>query len=200
MNKIFSFSVAFLFVLITASGYSQSINDKVFKNVLMTELKKHPRLQVDDLYKFIHQASFGSEHAVKDTSGVRNWMEREVANLDFTFEDGLIDTLSSDGRIVRVNLRPFLKAGYDPELLLDAFVKTANNYKGSVETFKSYWSEAVELAEEEHFSFTKTEMYNLFVEMSARGFPALHHSPEYVKEYKPAYRVVDLDYLKFLFR
>lgn len=198
MRNVISFFTVYLFMCNTAVVYSQPIKYESMRTVLLTELKKHPHLQPDDIYKFIHLASFGSEHAVKDTAAARRWMENEIANLDYSIEDELIDTLSADGRIVRVNLRPYLKAGYDPELLLEAFVKTANNFKGSIETFKLYWNEAVKLAEEGSFICSIDDMEKLFVEMSARGFPAVHHSTEYAEEYKPAYRVVDINYLCFL--
>jgi hypothetical protein len=112
----------------------------------------------------------------------------------------LIDHLSPDGKLVRINLRPFLKKGYDPNLLLDAFIRTANNYKGSIKNFKLFWKAAKELAKTKKFTFTAEEMNNFYEEQSKKGFPAIHHSTEYEAEYKPAYRVVDLKYLPFLKR
>ncbi|MFH1195449.1 MAG: hypothetical protein V1720_07030 [bacterium] len=186
-----------MFTLLTSSS-AQDKNKSAMKEILLKELDKHLHLRVDDVYKFIHQASFGSEHAVKDTSGVRKWMDREIAGLDYSINDELIDTLSSDGRIVRINLRPYLKAGYNPEILLTAFIETANNFRGSIETFKSYWAVAEELASEGKYLFDKEGMIKLFDEMSEFGFPAVHHSEEYADEYKPAYRVVDITYMEIL--
>ena len=131
---------------------------------------------------------------------VRKWMENEIANLDSSNHDELIDHLSPDGKLVRINLRPFLKKGYDPNLLLDAFIKTANNYKGSTKNFKSFWKAAKELAKTKKYSFTAEEMNSFYEEQSKKGFPAVHHSAKYEEEYKPAYRVVDLQYLPFLNR
>ena len=42
------------------------------------------------------------------------------------------------------------------------------------------------------------KMDSFFEELSNKGFPAVHHSKEYESEYKPAYRVIDLQYLPFL--
>ena len=198
MYNSFGFQILFLILVHFSVNYSQGINKFSYKELLLAEIVRHPHSQVEDIYKFIHQAAFGSEHAVKDTIAVRKWMENEIANLDSSNHDELINHLSSDGKLVRVNLRPFLKKGYDPNLLLDAFIKTANNYEGSAENFKSYWKAAAELADAKKFTFTEEEMNSFFEEQSKKGFPAVHHSKEYESEYKPAYRVIDLQYLPFL--
>jgi hypothetical protein len=202
--KLFGLSILvfilFPILLLSSNSLAQEKSKSSIKKLLLEEIKKHPNSRVEDIYKFIHQASFGSEHAVKDKQAVRKWMENEIANLDSSNHDELMDHLSQDGKLVRINLRPFLKKGYDPNLLLNAFIRTANNYKGSVENFKSYWKAAKELAKTKKFTFTAEEMSSFFEEQSKKGFPAVHHSTEYEAEYKPAYRVIDLQYFPSLNR
>lgn len=198
-DKLNKFStIIILIFLLLLSPFAQEKSKSTIKELLLEEIGKHPHSKVSDIYKFIHQASFGSEHAVKDTIAVRKWMDNEIANLDYSINDKLIDLLSPDGKLVRINLRPFLKKGFDPNLLLDAFIKTANNFKGLVKEFNLYWKEAEELAKASKFKFTAKELKAFFEEKSKDGFPAVHHSKEYEEEYKPAYRVVDLKYLPFL--
>lgn len=212
--KTFSHSLVIISILLRASIFSlfilnpfvpsnflaQEKHKVSMKKLLIEEIGKHPHSKVGDIYKFIHQAAFGSEHAVKDTIAVRKWLENEMANLNYSIADELMDHLSQDGKLVRINLRPFLKKGYDPNLLLDAFIKTANNYKGSTKNFKSFWKAAKELVKTKKLAFTEDEMNDFFEIQSKKGFPAIHHSTEYEAEYKPAYRVVDLKYLPFLKR
>lgn len=50
-----------------------------------------------------------------------------------------IDRISADGQIVRVHLRPFLTENGDPEALLTAFVRTANEFHGDEQVLKNYW-------------------------------------------------------------
>ncbi len=166
--------------------------------MLLAEIHKHPRSKVNDIYKFLHQAAFGSEHAIKDTSSARNWLEEEIAGLGSYSNDALIDTLSPDGRLVRINLSRYLKEGFSPKELLNAFIKTANNYNRSIEKFRSYWESALELVSTKKLPFTEKEMDIIFGEQAKENFPAIHHSKEYTSEYKPAYRVVDLTYLPIL--
>jgi len=188
--------ICLFILLLTASVLSANNNDeKNIKAVLINEIKLHPEMEVQDLYKFIHQASFGSEHAVKDTSAVRAWMENELKTMDMDIKDELITILSPDSAIIRVNLRPYIKKSYSPEKLLEAFIKTANTYKGSKDTFMLYRKKARELAAEGMFNFSAEQMDKFFNELLAKGLPAVHHSEIYERLYKPAYRVVERKYV-----
>jgi hypothetical protein len=198
MQNTYIFFFILLLSLPVYPGGGKGGND--IKDILMREAKIHPQMEVQDLYKFIHQASFGSEHAVKDTASVREWMDNELKTMDLNIEDELITFLSPDSSIVRVNLRPYVNKGYSPEKLLDAFIKTANTYKGSKDTFMLYRKKARELAEEGVFNFTAEQMDKFFDDLSARGLPAVHHSDTYERLYKPAYRVVERKYVEEIIR
>jgi hypothetical protein len=167
-----------------------------YRELLRRELARHPLSQAEDIYKFAHQASFGSEHAVRDEEGARRWLQEEIAALPQRDGEELVEHLTPDRRLARVNLRPYLGAGHDPEKLLAAFIKTANGYDGSRQTFDLFWQAARELAREGSFCFTESRLDDLYSRMGALGFPALHHSREYEQEYRPAYRVVLLEYLE----
>jgi hypothetical protein len=170
-------------------------NKQSIKKLLLIEYQNHPKMKINDIYKFLHQSAFGSEHAIKDTAEARKWLKEEISSLAPYQNAKMLDTLSPDGYLVRVNLRPYLKKGNDPEKLLKAFINTANNYKKSVNKFSLYWKSAVELASSQKLPFSVKEMNKFFEEQSKSGFPAIHHSKEYNELYKPAYRVVDLRYL-----
>lgn len=168
------------------------------RNLLLKEITKYPDMEIQDIYKFLHQAAMGSEHAVKDTSAVRKWMENEIANLDWNHSEELIDTLSPDGRIVRVNLRPYLKAGHDPEKLLNAFVKTANEFKGDKSILENYIAVVLEMIDKGEIDFSNEEAKKFFIEQKQKGYSAVHHSKKYAELYSPAYRVVAKKYISFL--
>ena len=166
-----------------------------FEPILRDHVVRYPLMQVEDAYKLVHQACMGSEHAVSDLDGVRRWMAREVAEMGDGPNDPLIDPISPDGRIARVHLRPYLAAGYDPACLLDAFVQTANGYRGSIEHLRRTWHDVVALARAGALPFDAQRLDELGQSMAAQGFPAIHHSPAYERAYRPAYRVVARAYL-----
>ncbi len=191
--------IFFIFILISSEKlFLQTKSQDSYSNILLEEIIRHPHSTVEDIYKFIHQGAFGSEHAVKDTAAAKKWLETEAAELNFSIKDNLFDYLTEDGTIVRVNLRPYINNNYDLNTLFDAFIKTANTYNGSIKKFKSYWKSAEALAKSGKLSVTLSELKSFYKLQEEKGFPAIHHSQLYKSKYKPAYRVVNLQHLPFL--
>lgn len=165
------------------------------RQVLTWHTTRYPRLEVQDLYKLVYQGIFGSEHAVIDASQARVWLEREVKALAEGPEEPLLAPVSPDGRIVRVNLRPYMAGGGNLEALLEEFLRTAREHKGTEEQLKQYWWYVEQMAEEQVLGIAATTLQRFFEEMEARGFPAVHHSDAYRRAYQPAYRVVVREYI-----
>jgi hypothetical protein len=157
----------------------------VIEKVLQNHLARYPSLQMQDLYKLLHQAALGSEHAVSDSGSVERWMTRELAEMGEGMPEPVIDPISHNGEIVRIHLRPYVAAGHDPVMLLDAFIRTANEYHGDPQFLEQYWQQAVATS-----SFPASEMDAFFQGLKGKGLPAVHHSAEYERLYRRAYRVV----------
>ncbi|HEU0296486.1 MAG TPA: hypothetical protein VFR47_27365 [Anaerolineales bacterium] len=153
--------------------------------VLRSHLVRYPSMQIQDMYKLIHQAALGSEHAIASADGARQWLQRELTQMGSGPEESLIDPISPDGQIVRVHLRPFVAQGGDPEALLNAFIRTANEFHGSQQVLNAYWKAAVELQQ-----FPSPEMNEFIESMRLKKYPAVHHSADYESLYRPAYRVM----------
>ena len=51
------------------------------RGILSDHALRYPRMEIQDLYKLIFQASFGSEHAVTSLSDAEAWLTRELAAL-----------------------------------------------------------------------------------------------------------------------
>lgn len=169
--------------------------EKKLQRILDLHCQRYPRLQVVDLYKLLHQASMGSEHAVTDEAGVRSWLEAELATMAAGPQEPLIDHIHPSGEIVRVHLRPYVQAGHDPEALLVAFVQTAANYRGSVDQLEQSCTAAAELASAGRLPFQPEQIVGFMGRMAQQNFPAAHHSAIYGRLYKPAYRVVARTFL-----
>jgi hypothetical protein len=137
----------------------------------------------------------GSEHAVSDPAQTRNRLDREVENLIEGPVEPMIDPISEDGQIVRVNLRPYVINSGSLSSLNEAFVRTANEHKGTVDELERYWTFAISMADDDELGFQVKVLLDFFREMRTQGFPAAHHSETYKKAYKPAYRVVAHEFL-----
>jgi len=166
-----------------------------FQNIVLDHCSRYPELQVEDLYKLAHQAALGSEHAIKDIESARQWLVRELAQLPDSSAEPLIDTISPDQSIVRVHLVPYIESGGESENLLQAFIRTANDFHGRIDLLKDYWRDVEALAQrgEIRFSF---ESLKFFIDRTERlNFPAVHHSTQYNEAYHPHYRVIAQEFL-----
>ncbi len=171
-------------------------NDEcTFRQIITRQMIRYPRMEVQDLYKLIHQAAMGSEHAISSVDVARSWLEREVAELGEGPEEPVVDAISPDGQIVRINLRPYLRSGGDLPALLDAFIQTANEYQGTTDKLRHFGSYARRMAEEGGLPLDPAELASFFDRMEAEGFPAVHHSSAYEEAYHPAYRVILYEHL-----
>ena len=118
------------------------MNLSSFHAILLNHAARDPAWQSRDVYKLAHQAALGSEHAVIDRERARGWLEEELAGLSglehIPTDEPLIDPISVDGSIARVHLRPLVRLGLPAEPLLDAFLRTAEEYRGTFGTLEEY--------------------------------------------------------------
>lgn len=160
----------------------------MLESILHSHLVRYPAMQIQDIYKLIHQASMGSGHAVTDPESARLWLERELADMGDGIPEPLLDPISADGQIARIHLRPFLEQGGDLQKLLSSLLRTANEFLGDEKTLKKEWEIATRME-----IFPPAEM-SAFIQ-NLPGFPAVHHSAIFTQRYRPAYRVILQKYL-----
>jgi hypothetical protein len=161
-----------------------------FKSVVLEQCARYPRMQMQDLYKLAFQGALGNEHLMTDTALVRDYLRKELEELGPLRGEPLFEEITPGGTLVRVNLRPFKDGGGDPERLLDAMFQTASAFEPSEERLESYLLSIRQLARDELIPITLGEFLPYVEHLRTSGFPALHHSASYEKEYHPAYRVV----------
>jgi hypothetical protein len=157
-------------------------------SILREHSNRYPLWTEVDLYKLLHQAELGSEHAVASRQAAADWLDGELAQLGAGPDDPLLDPIRADGKIVRVHLRPWHEIGLDPSILLEAFIRTASQRQGSTQHLATMLKAAGLIAGQ--IGLTAPGIAACAAEMEAAGFPAVHHSSRYEAEYRPAYRVV----------
>jgi hypothetical protein len=169
---------------------------KTMDQIVVSHFTRTPSMQVQDVYKLLHQAAMGSEHAVSDEQVALEWLEREMNEMGDGPDDPLLDPISPDGQILRVHLRSFLSSRKNPQALLKAFIRTGNDWHGSIIKLKEYCTTVVQLAQSGLISIPPGEIEPILDKMQADGYPAVHHSTDYVRLYRPAYRVVARQFLE----
>lgn len=166
-----------------------------FRRILLDHAARYPDWQIEDLYKLIHQAALGSEHAVTGREQARCWLDDELAHLDSVKNEPLIDPIAEGGSIVRVHLRPLVENHLLPSQLLDAFLRTSREFRGSIQRLDDQWQQAVLLSSQGLLDFDPVEMISFYANIRSQGYPAVHHSDIYNSSYHPAYRVVAVEFL-----
>lgn len=171
-------------------GRGAVIDADAIAPLIQQELVRHPALHPEDLYKLLHQAAMGSEHAMKDTAEARRWMTNELATMGAGAGEGMIDTIAPGGMIVRVNLRPWVAAHRSTDSLLAAFIRTAHVVAPDTIRLSRYLAIADSVVAAGRAPFQAPAWRTLVEKERGEGFPAIDHSSGYEAAYHPAYRVV----------
>lgn len=168
---------------------------KFVSQLLGRHFARYPRMQLDDVYKLLHQAALGGGHAVDDEAAAFQRLDAEIAALGDGPEEPAQDVISPDGRLARIHLRRFLASGGDPAELHRAFVASARGYPAAPDKLAKFCGCLGDLAGAGGIPFAQQDVVRYFSEIASAGYPVVHHSQAFREAYKPAYRVVSLDYL-----
>ncbi len=168
---------------------------KFIAQLLDRHLQRYPRMQLEDVYKLLHQAAMGPGHMLGDTQRARAALESECHSLETGPEELLVDPISPDGRLARVHLRPYLSRGHDLAVLADAFVATPGVCPATPEKLAKFCGCLGDLADAGGIPFTRAQVSPFFDDIAARGYPVVHHSPPFRETYRPAYRVIAIELL-----
>lgn len=169
---------------------------KFIGQLLGQHLQRYPRMQLDDVYKLLHQAALGAGHAVSDRGRALAALEDECRALEADAgADPLVDRISPDGRLARVHLRAYLASGQALGVLADAFVRTPQLCPAAPDRLAKFCGCLGDLADAGGIPFTRAQVSAWFDDIAGRGYPPVHHSQGYRDAYRPAYRVVAVELL-----
>lgn len=187
-SAFLAFLASLAVTILVSAGCSRS-SDSILP-VLKQHLQRYPDMEAEDIYKLVHQAAMGNGHLFTDTAGAKLYLLNELDEVEADTTEPLIEPLSPDGRIVRMNLRPFKARGGDADQLFDAMIRSANTFEQRPDDLERWWTEILDEAEYGTIPSDRTSLQALFDRVKAEGFPARHHSETYEVAYQPAYRVL----------
>jgi len=166
---------------------------KFITQLLAGHLQRYPRMQLEDIYKLLHQAAMGPEHALEDATTVREQLRAEAPQLATGPAEPMVDPISPDGRLGRVHLRAYMESGRDLDELARACMQTAQICPPAPEKLAKFCGCLGDLAAAGGIPFARETIEPFFADLAARGYPAIRHSQAYRELYRPAYRVVALE-------
>lgn len=160
--------------------------------LIQTHLERYPEMDFMDVYKLLHQAAFGLGNTQVTRKAEREWLEEEyrIHKPDPKFR--LMDVVSPDGKWVRLHLRPYMAAGGKIEPLLEAVVNSAQQVDLTLDRMAASW-ELFEQWVRDSERFPLREVILFGEVQAAQLWPAVPHSPAFVRAYRPLYRVLVAD-------
>ena len=157
------------------------------------QMETYPESRLLDIYKSCFQDYMGAEHLVTDSERVKAYLDEELAT---TTLDELMpwyyEPCGIDSNYYRVSIRAIKEDIISEELLLDAFVRSANSdERPSVESWRNRWHVIIGTIDQMQLDLPLYEEDKQFIDsILSAGKYAISHSPEYREAYHPHYRIV----------
>lgn len=171
------------------------MNDtKLTRQRLLSHFNIYPQLQIQDIFKFLHQSVFGCEHMISSLERAVAYIQTEAQSNTFT---DYAEIESLDGDYSRVSLA-YLKKGLSAQTLGKLFYLSASAEKGTVELLEKRLDIAEQLIAEGQLSFSLLAFKAARVAWKDADYSALHHSEAFRKAYHPSYRVISNKYIPYL--
>ena len=185
MKRIILLSIALLCAL--------SLSAQDIEKFVKWQMETYSELRLLDIYKSCFQDYMGAEHLVSDSERVKVYLDQE---LETTTLDELLpwyyEPCGIDSSYYRVSIRAIKENIISEEMLLDAFVRSANSAeRPSVESWRDRWHVIIGTIDQMQLKLPHYEEDKLFIDsILTVGKYAISHSPEYREAYHPHYRIV----------
>ncbi len=178
-----------VFLLLSLTLQAQDVVDFVVR-----QIENYPKSRLLDIYKSCFQDYMGAEHLVTDKGGVKAYLDEE---LNATTLDGLMpwyyEPCGTDSCYYRVSIRTIKEGFITEDMLLDAFIRSANSVKRpSIESWRERWNTMMDAIEQMKLCLPHFQEDKAFIDsVLSMGKYAISHSADYRTAYRPHYRIVE---------
>lgn len=158
------------------------------------QMQAYPKSRLLDIYKSCFQDYMGAEHLVLDRQRVKAYLDEE---LNTTSLDDLMpwyyEPCGIDSNYYRVSIRGIKESLVSEDLLLNAFIRSANTEKRpSVESWSKRWHKIIGTINQKKLDLPNFQEDKQFIDsILSVGKYAISHSPDYREAYHPHYRIVE---------
>ncbi len=162
------------------------------EKLLIKQFNKYPKMQIQDIFKFIYQSSFGCEHMVASLEKATDYIKEEYSN---GVTQNEIEEL--DGDYCRVPLS-YIDKGLKIETFGKLFYLSAKKEETGQDNLLKKIEVIKKLIKENKLPFNIEDFNKAVENWKTQGYPAVHHSEVFRQNYKPAYRLISKKYIPFL--
>jgi len=167
------------------------MNNKT-KNFIIEYCKKHPLATINDLFKALHQSTFGCGHLVNNNAF--NYLLTEIEN--FVPTNDTIECLP--GKYSRLHLSHAHFLGLSPNTIYKIFELSSQEKTETVDSLENKLCILLNLAKEGVISLNPDECVTKIQEWKKADYSMLRHSVSYRTAYTPAYRVIHNKFIPYL--
>jgi hypothetical protein len=158
------------------------------------QMQNYPKSRLLDIYKSCFQDYMGAEHLVSDRQRVKAYLDEELNTISL---DDLMpwyyEPCGIDSSYYRVSIRAIKESLVSEDLLLNAFIRSANSEKRpSVESWSERWHKIIGTIDQMKLDLPNYQEDKQFIDSVLYvGKYAISHSPDYREAYHPHYRIVE---------
>lgn len=165
------------------------------KNIILKHIKKYPQMEIRDVAKLIYQSEFGGGHMIPNPQMSLKRIQEEYHSLgpEALAVPDVVENIGSG--LYRIYLS-CLEHGISANVLNEMFVHSANNKKGSVAGLEEKIKLVISMCQEGALPYSMDEVMRFFEAWAQNSYPAISHSETYRRNYFPAYRVVEENFVK----
>ena len=180
--------------VVLAMLYAYTLSAQDIQGFVSRQMQVYPKSRLLDIYKSCFQDYMGAEHLVSDRERVKAYLDEE---LQTTSLDDLMpwyfEPCGVNGQYVRVSIRAIKENLITEDVLLDAFIRSANSEKRpTVESWRDRWRKIVDTIDQLELNLPNYQQDRAFIDsILSVGKYAISHSPEYREAYRPHYRIVE---------
>ena len=180
-------------LLILSLLLSLSVSAQDIRTFVSRQMAQYPKSHLLDLYKSCFQDYMGAEHLVADRERVKSWLDEELNTTDINeLPEWYYEPCGIKGRYVRVSLRTVREGLIAEDMLLDAFVRSANTKRPSVKSWSRRWHKIIGTIDKMNLDLPDYDREKQFIDsILSVGKYAVSHSSEYRQTYHPHYRIVE---------
>lgn len=203
------------FALAMIISFTVSAQD--IEEFITTQMKTYPKSRLLDIYKSCFQDFMGAEHLVSDKQRVKAYLDEELASISLEdLQPWYYEPCGIEGNYIRVSIRTVMEGLVSEDVLLDAFIRSANRWgtdgrqsglneqviaeegktyttkQPTVEEWSLRWHMIMGVIDRMQLNLRHYEEDRQFLEnVLAAGKYAISHSPDYSEAYHPHYRIVE---------
>ena len=174
--------------------FSFALSAQDIQGFVTKQMQIYPKSRLLDIYKSCFQDYMGAEHLVSDRQKVKAYLDEE---LQTTSLDDLMpwyyEPCGVNGQYVRVSIRAIKENLIAEDVLLDAFIRSANSDKRpTVASWRDRWCEIIGTIDQMELNLPNYQQDRALIDsILSVGKYAISHSPEYREAYRPHYRIVE---------